>query len=89
LIASCAHFGLLAAAAEDERIAPLEAHHPLAGTGQTDQEGVDLLLGDRVIAGRLADRVEIHLWRQLARQCGRREPVKNHRIRLEQALSTA
>ena len=57
------HFGLLAAAAEDVRIAALEAHHPLAGTGQADQESVDLLLGNRVVAGRLTDRMEIDLGR--------------------------
>lgn len=47
-------FDLLAAAAEDEGIAPLEPHHALAFAGQPDQQPVDLVLRQRVLAARLA-----------------------------------
>ena len=37
-------FGFFAAAAEQERIATLEAHHRLAFAGLADQQIVDLIL---------------------------------------------
>ncbi len=45
---------LLAAAAEDERIAALQPHHRLVAAAQLQQQGVDRLLGHRVLAGTLA-----------------------------------
>jgi len=40
--------GLLAAPAEDERVAPLEADHAPAAPGVLDEKAVDLVLRDRV-----------------------------------------
>ena len=37
-------FDLFAAPAEDERVATLQAQHPLALPGQVDQQAVDLVL---------------------------------------------
>ena len=45
--------GLLAAAAEDERIAALEAHHALAAARGADHQRVDRLLVHRRPAARL------------------------------------
>ena len=47
--------GLLAAPGEHERIAALEPHHRLAGPAPLDQQRVDVVLGHRGAAGRLAD----------------------------------
>ena len=44
---------LLAAAAEDERIAALEPHHVAALAGRLDQARVDLVLADAGLAARL------------------------------------
>ena len=46
---------LLAAPAEDERIAALQPHHGLAGLRARDQERIDLLLRHAMGALRLAD----------------------------------
>ena len=46
--------GLLAAAAEDERVAALEAHHAPPGAGVLHQHRADLLLRHPVAPGRLA-----------------------------------
>ena len=54
-----------AAAAEDEGIAALEAHHALAALGGADQDAVDLLLGDVVAARALADVEALRLAREL------------------------
>src|SRR5262249_19165377 len=47
-------FGLLRAPSEDERVPPLESHHPTALAGVLGQDGVDLLLRQRAMADRLA-----------------------------------
>ena len=47
--------GLLAAAAEHERVAALEPHDPLAGLPELDQQRVDVLLRHRDVARLLAD----------------------------------
>ena len=49
------HLALLAAAAEDERVAALEPHDPPAGLGQLDELLVQLILRDRVEARLLPD----------------------------------
>ena len=46
---------LLAAAAEDERVAALEADHALSGAGVAEKDLVDLVLPDAVLALALAD----------------------------------
>ena len=48
-------FGLFAAAAEDERIAALEAHDGEAAARALDQHGADLVLGEGVGGFLLAD----------------------------------
>ena len=45
---------LLAASAEDERVAPFQPHHLLPFAGLTHKDLVDLILRDRVMAGSLA-----------------------------------
>ena len=47
--------GLLAAAAEDERIAALEPHHAPPRPRPVDQQRLDVVLLDGVVAGALAD----------------------------------
>ncbi len=81
--------GLLAAAAEDVRVAALEPDHPLACAGEEHQQRGDLLLGDRMAAGRLADRVQLDRGRQIARQRPGREPVVHHRVGLGEAAPAA
>ena len=46
---------LLAAAAEQERVAALEPQHALALLGEADEQRADLLLRQFVIVGTLAD----------------------------------
>ena len=46
---------LLAAAAEDVRVAALEAHDRLAVAGELDEQRVDRVLRHGVVAGQLAD----------------------------------
>ena len=46
---------LLAAAAEDERVAALEPHDALAVAGEGDEQRVDRVLRHGVVAGQLAD----------------------------------
>ena len=50
------HFQLLAATAEHEGIAPLEAHHPVARFGVFHQQAIGLFLGHAVGTRLLADR---------------------------------
>ena len=52
---------LLAATAEDERIAALEPDHGLAGAGAVDQQRVDVLLRHAMRALGLADRDQLGL----------------------------
>ena len=68
-------FQFLAAAAEHERVAALEADHPAAGTGMLQHQGVDLFLRHAVLAGGLAD---------LHPQCGRRGQCQY--LRADQAV---
>jgi hypothetical protein len=42
---------LLVALTEDERVAAVHAHHPLAFAGLVDQQGIDLILRDLVQPG--------------------------------------
>ena len=50
----CQGVDLFAAAAEDERIAALEAADPLALFGEAHQELIDAFLGDGVVVALLA-----------------------------------
>ena len=45
---------LVAATAKDKRVAPLQAHHPLAHLAQAHQQRVDVLLAHRVVIAPLA-----------------------------------
>lgn len=70
---------LLAAPAEDERVATLEADDVLAALRGADHEGVDALLRDRVAAGALADE-EAAGARREREQIGGDERVVEHEV---------
>ena len=73
---------LLAAAAEDERVAALEPHHPLAGARAVDQHRVDLVLGQVVPVRRLAAVDDLDVRVQPVEQLARRQPVDDHDVGL-------
>ena len=75
---------LLEAAAVDERVAALEAHHPLAGQRPVDDDAVDLLLRGGPAAGQLGHVDQLHVRRQLVEQLARGEPVGHHHVGLAQ-----
>ena len=66
------HFSLLAAAAEHERVAPLQPGDRLVLPGLGHDQGVDLILGQGVVAALLADVDELGPWRSVPeeRRCG-------------------
>ena len=63
---------LFSAAAEDEGIAALEPHHPLAGAGRSHQPAMDLALRNRMFAPGLAD------GHDLRRRVGQVENLRAH-----------
>jgi hypothetical protein len=67
-------FGLLAAASEDERVAALETHHAAPPPRVPDEQRVDLLLRQRVVAAGLA-REDPARARSFAQQAPVDEPV--------------
>jgi hypothetical protein len=78
--------GLLTAAPEHERVATLQAHHALAGSGKLDQQPVRLLLGDRSRAGLLADIAQLRLRPRPLERAGRDQPVVEDRVRARDQL---
>ena len=78
---------LLVAAAEDEVVAALEPHHPLAGQRALDDQPVDLLLLGRAAARQLGDVDQLDVGGQLAEQLARREPVGDDDVGLHQRLA--
>ena len=62
-------------AAEDERVAALEPHHPLAGQRVLDQQRVDLLLRHRAAARQLRGVDDLDVGGQRRQQRLRREVV--------------
>ena len=77
---------LLTAAPEDVRVAPLQAHHRLAGAAELDEEGVDLLLRHRGLSGLLADVDKLRFGPRVFQQALRGEPVVDDGVGLFQAL---
>ena len=72
-------FELLAAAAEDERIAALEPAHALALLRELHEQRVDLVLRHLRVAGRLADVDALSVAPREIEDLGRHEPVvQNH-----------
>ena len=71
---------LLAAAAEDERVAALEPHDALARRGRLDQPLADLLLGNRGNAGLLADVDQLGVGAGAASAPGGIRPVVEDRV---------
>ena len=78
----------LAAAAEHERVAALEAHDALAALGRADHQAVDAVLIDRVPAGALADVEPLRLRRELEQPL-RDERVVEHEVGLAQPARAA
>ena len=78
---------LLVAAAEDEVVAALEPHHPLAGERPLDDDPVDLLLLGRAAARQLGDVDQLDVGGQLAEQLARGQPVGDHDVGLHQRLA--
>ena len=81
--------GLLAAAAEHERVAALEPHDAAAGLGVLDEQPVDLVLGQRVVAGGLADVDDDDRRVELVQQRARGEPVDEHDVGLGEQPAAA
>ena len=78
---------LLAAPPEQEGVAALEPHHPLARLRLLQQNPIDLLLGHQMVAGLLAHVDGLRL-RGNQRQNGRtHQPVKYHDLGLLQGLT--
>ena len=85
--ARCAQrLDLLAAAAEDEGIARLQAHHRLAGAHAADQLGVDLVLRPAGVAFALADRDELGVAARARQHRRRHEVVVQDGVGLAQEL---
>ena len=78
---------LLEAAPEDEAVAALEAHHPLARERPRHDQVVDGLLGGGPPARDLGHVDELGRRRQLAEQVARGEPVGDHHVGLHQRLA--
>ena len=73
-------FALLAAAAEDERVAALEPHDALARRGRLDQPLADLLLRHRGHAGLLADVDQLGVSRAPVERARRDQAVVEDRV---------
>ena len=78
-------FGLFAAATEDERIAALQPYDPAAAPRVHDQERVDPLLGQRVVAGSLT-RVDTPRARGLVEESRVDQPVVHDDLSSPQEL---
>ena len=78
---------LLHAAAEHERVAALEPHHPLAGQRALDQELVDLLLGHRPAARQLGGVDDLDVGGQRGQQRQRRQVVGDDDVGLRERLA--
>ncbi len=74
--------GLLAAAAEDQRVPALEPDHDLPGSALLDKQGADLLLAKPRGPGALADVDPLGARRGQRQQLRRRQPVVKNHIRL-------
>jgi hypothetical protein len=72
--------GLLAAAAEDVRIAALEPDHELPHERPLDQDPVDLLLGLGRAVGDLGSVHELDIRPQVAQQQAGYQPVGDHHV---------
>ncbi|MNE36016.1 hypothetical protein D3C80_1298090 [compost metagenome] len=72
------------APAEDERVAALEPHHPLALGRQVDQQLVDLCLGQAVVAADLANVMAAASGRDQGQQFTADQAVIDHGIGLHQ-----
>ena len=73
-------FALLAAAAEDERVAALQPHHALAGPRRLDQPLADLLLRHRGHPGLLADVDQLGVLARPVERSRRDQPVVVDRV---------
>ena len=79
--------GLLAAAAEQERVAALEPDHAAAALGLLDEDPVDLVLRHGVVARGLADVDDLDVGGELVEQAARAEPVGDHDVGLGQSAA--
>ena len=73
---------LLAAPAEDEGVAPLEAHYVAPRQGLLQENAVDLLLGHLVVGGLLAHVDSPGLRRDHGENGRAHQPVVDHHLRL-------
>ena len=81
--------GLLAAAAEHERVAALEAHHALARPAQLDEQRVDLLLAERGRARLLADVAQLGVRPGAVERTRRDQAVVEDRVGARDQLQRA
>jgi hypothetical protein len=82
-------FGLLAAAAEHERVAALQPDHALPGLPQLHQLRVDLVLLDRRLARLLAHVAELRAGAGAVERPGRDQPVVEHDVGARDQLQRA
>ena len=82
-----ARLELLHAAAEDERVAALEPHHPPAGQRVLDQQRVDLLLRHRPAARQLRGVDDLDVGGQRGQQRLRRQVVGDDDVGLGDRLA--
>ena len=75
---------LLAAAAEDERVAALEAHHLLAFARQSHQQRVDFLLRHAVVVALLADVDALGVGGRSGQHLGRHQVVVDDDVGLRE-----
>ena len=81
--------GLLAAAAEDERVAALQPHDARPGAGAVDEQVLDLALLDRRVAGLLADVEELGVVADAVERAGRDQAVVEDDVGARQELERA
>ncbi len=72
--------GLLAAAAEHERVAALEADDEPAREAVLDEAGIDLVLGHRVVVGALAGVDQLASARRLVEQLAADQAVEHEHL---------
>ena len=75
-------FDFLAAAAEDEGVAPLETQHPLALLRQAHQQGIDVLLLEGVLVAFLAGVDELGIATHQIQHFGRDQAIVDHHVGL-------
>ena len=75
---------LLAASAEDQRVAALEADHALSGTRQAYQQGVDVFLCHAMMGAGLADKDALGVTPRHVQHLIGHEAVVHHHIGLAQ-----